>query len=181
MEGVVRLRETKITTERLTIRPFADGDLDDITALIRDKMTGEYAPYDTQWPTDDASMPKILAYYMGEKPWEWCAVELKATGRVIGFVCAGRTKERKTRGLGYTIRSDHRNNGYAYEACHALMAHCKNALGTRSFKAGTADCNGPSVKLLYKLGFTKIKSFEPSTDSGGKQVGFAGGEYECKL
>lgn len=169
-----------IITERLTIRPFADSDLDDLTALIRDKMMSEYAPYDTQWPTDDASMRGILTYYMGEEFWSWCAVELKATGCIIGFVCAGRADNDTTRGFGYTIRSDHQNNGYAYEACSALMEHCIENLGTQRFTAGTADCNIPSVKLLQKLGFSKFKSFEASfaKNAAGKSITFAAGEYE---
>ena len=169
-----------ITTERLTIRPFADGDLNDLTTLIRDKMASEYAPYDTQWPTDDAAMKSILAYYMGQPPWSWCAVELTATGRVIGFVCAGRADDDTTRGLGYTIRFDHQNNGYAYEACRALMKHCENMLGTRRFVSGTADCNVPSVKLLHKLGFTKVESIEGAfaKDAEGNSITFAAGKYE---
>ena len=116
--------EISTTTERLIIRPFADGDLDDLTALIRDKMKSEYAPYDTQWPTDDASMKGILAYYMGEELWNWCAVELKETNRVIGYI--------------------------------------------------------PSVKLLHKLGFTKIESIEGSfaNDAEGRPIVFAASKYE---
>ena len=169
-----------IVTERLTIRPFADGDLGDLTELIRDKMAAATAPYDTQWPTDDASMPKILAYFIGEEPWCWCAVELKATGHVIGFVCAGRAGDDNTRGLGYTIRSDHQKKGYAYEACRALVQHCAENLGTTRFFAGTADCNAPSIKLLHKLGFTKVESVEGSfaKDAEGNPVTFPGGKYQ---
>jgi RimJ/RimL family protein N-acetyltransferase len=171
------MNNTKITTERLIIRPFADGDLDDLTALIRDKMASEYAFTDTQWPTDDASMKKNLEYCMSEKPWCWCAVELKITRRVIGFVYAGGDS---TRSLGYTIRSDHQNNGYAYEACGALMKYCVESLGTQRFESGTADCNIPSVRLLQKLGFTKVESIETSftKDSEGNPILFAGGRYE---
>ena len=174
--------ELKIETERLLIRPFTRGDLNDLAALIRDKMASEYAFSDTQWQTGDADIENILVYYMGEKPWSWCAVELKAAGRVIGFACAGSTGNKKTRNLGYTIHSDHQNKGYAYEACHALMEHCQSALGTRHFSAGTADCNTPSVKLLDKLGFVKIRSFEASfaKDAQGNPISFAAGEYEYK-
>jgi len=167
-----------INTERLIIRPFAETDLDDVTTLIRDKMTSEYAYSDTQWPTNDESMKDILGYYMGEKPWSWCAVEIEATGHVIGFVCAG-ARDETTRNLGYTIRSDHQNKGYAYEACRALMDHCIQNLGARRFLAGTADANMPSVKLLAKLGFTKIRSSQGSfaKDAEGNPIMFAGGEY----
>lgn len=176
------MSETTMITERLTIRPFADSDLDDLTMLIRDKMASEYAPYDHQYPTDDAGIKAVLAYFKNEAPWCWCAVALKVTGRVIGFVCAGADGD-TTRGLGYTIRSDHQNNGYAYEACRALMGHCQNALGTRRFVAGTADCNGPSVKLLRKLGFMKIQSIEVSfaKDAAGNPIVFAAGKYERLL
>lgn len=94
------MSDTKIMTERLTISPFVDGDLDDLTVLIRDKMAGEYAFYDTQWPTDGAAMKSTLAHFMAKKPWSWCAVELNAIGRVIGFICAGGDT---MRGFGYTM------------------------------------------------------------------------------
>jgi len=174
--------DIKIVTERLIIRPFADSDLDDLTLLIRDKMKSEYAFFDTQWPTDDASMPEILEYYISDKPLSWCAVELKGTGHVIGFVCSGAVDE-TTRGMGYTIRSDHQNNGYAYEGCHALMEYCVESLGTQRFESGTADCNVPSVKLLHKLGFVKIESIEGSfaKDAEGNPVKFAAGKYERNI
>ena len=176
---------TTITTPRLIVRPFAESDLGGLSLLIRDKMAAASAPYDTQWPTDDGSMRGILKYYIDSAPWSWCAVELKATGHIIGFVCAGRAEDDgdAARGLGYTIRSDYQNNGYAYEACLALMGHCETALGTRRFTAGTADCNTPSVRLLAKLGFVKIKSFEASfaKDAGGNPITFAAGEYERGL
>lgn len=166
----------RIETERLIIRPFAMGDLNDVTALIRDKMSGDFAPYDTQWPTDNEGIKGTLDYYINSKPWEWCAVELKATGHVIGFVCAGEQRD-MSRGIGYTIRSDHQNNGYGYEACRSLMLHCQNALGTRRFVAGTVDCNIPSIKLLHKLGFAKFRSFVISFVANTPAV--AAGEYEC--
>ncbi|MCL2742025.1 MAG: GNAT family N-acetyltransferase, partial [Oscillospiraceae bacterium] len=168
-----------IVTGRLSIRPFTEGDLEDLTLLIRDKMASEYAPYDTQWPTDDGSMGKVLEYYMGDEPYSWCAVELKETGRVVGFVCSG-PQGGSTRGLGYTVRSDHQGRGYAYEACRALMAHCAERLGTDRFVCGTADCNGPSVSLLRKLGFRKVEAIEGSfaKDAEGNPIKFAAGRYE---
>ena len=173
------MSDKKITTERLIIRPFANTDLDDLLLLIRDKMALEYAFTDTQWPTDDESMKKVLDYFVNDKPLSWCAVELKATGRVIGFVCAG-AEDDVTRGLGYTIRSDFQSKGYAYEACGALMTYCVKNLSTRRFTSGTADCNIHSVKLLQKLGFNKIESIEASftKDADGNPITFAAGKYE---
>ena len=169
----------EITTERLIIRPFTKSDYDDLVLLIRDKMAQEFAYTDTQWPTDDASVHKILEYYINDKPWSWCAVELKATGCVVGFVCAGENGD-MSRGLGYTIRSDHQRNGYAYEACRALINNCVETLGARRFESGTADCNTASVKLLQKLGFIKTEPIEGSfvKDAEGNPIMFKAGKYE---
>lgn len=172
------MSDNVILTERLIIRRFNGDDLADLAALIRDKMASKYAPYDTQWPTDDENMKNILGYFMSDD--SWYAVELSKERRVIGFVSINPTDNEEVRNLGFTIRSDYQNNGYAYEACLAVMEHCKNTFGIGKFSAGIADCNEPSVKLLLKLGFTKIRSLEASfaKDRDGSPIVFIGSAYE---
>jgi [ribosomal protein S5]-alanine N-acetyltransferase len=171
------MENNQISTQRLKIRRFNGADLTDLAAFIRDKMASEYAPYDTQWPTDDMNMKNILGYFMSDDA--WYAVELSEIGKVIGFVCANHNVE--VPNLGFTIHSDYQNNGYAYEACLALMQYYKNAFGIKKFVAGTADCNEPSVKLLLKLGFKKYRSVEESfaKDKDGNPIIFKGSAYEC--
>ena len=173
------MNDLTIITERLIVRPFVKSDEEDFIALIRDKMASEYAFADHQWDTDYEALVGALVYFVNDRPWNWCAVEHKECGRVIGFVCAGEDGD-SARNLGYTIRSDHQNNGYAYEACEALMDRCARILGVKRFVSGTADCNIPSVKLLNKLGFIKIESMEASftADAEGKPIKFAAGKYE---
>ena len=169
----------EIITERLRIRPFFMSDLEDVKFLIRDKMASELSYTDHQWPTDDESIGGVLEYFSNAAPWGWCAVEKMDTGRVIGFVCADANGETE-RSLGYTIRSDYQKNGYAFEACRALMNHCVENLNTVRFVSGTADCNAPSVRLLAKLGFKKFESIEGSftKDADGNPIKFAAGHYE---
>ena len=52
--------------------------------------------------------------------------------------------------------------------------------GIRKFTSGTADCNEPSVKLLKKLGFSKVQSLETSfaNDAKGKPTIFLASAYE---
>ena len=173
--------DTEIKTARLVLRRFRDGDLTDVAALIRDKMASPYAPYDIQWPTADETMKDILGYFMCDD--SWYAVELAREKRVIGFVSANRADTPETRNLGYTIHSDYKNNGYAYEACVALIGHCKTDLGVKVFVAGTADCNIPSVKLLFKLRFLKVQSFEASfaANADGSPITFGAGRYQLTL
>ena len=167
-----------LQTTRLHLRGFLKRDLADLTALVCDKMASAYAPYDTQWPVDDQSLQDVLDYFISDDA--WYAVELTEQGKVIGFVVASRTEDETVRDLGYTLHTAYQNQGYAFEACSALMAYCVRALGITRFTAGTADCNGPSVKLLAKLGFTKTRSHEASfvNDAEGRPLVFAAGSYE---
>jgi RimJ/RimL family protein N-acetyltransferase len=170
-----------ITTERLILRRFQQSDMEDVTALIRDKMKAEFAPYDNQWPTADEAMKGTLDYFVGDD--SWFAVELISEKRVIGFVAVNKLDDADVRNFGYTIHTSHKRRGYAYEACTALIEHCKNKLGVKRLTAGTAECNIPSVRLLGKLGFVKLKETEVSfvKDKDGKAVVFVAGEYELVL
>lgn len=167
-----------VTTERLRLRPFTAEDFDDFAALIRDKMAAPSSPYDQQWPTDDASLRGALDYIARDAA--WFAIEQLAQACVIGFVVASRTGEANVRDIGYTLRTDYQRQGYAYEATRALMDYCMEALGIGRFTAGTAQCNGPSVRLLDKLGFVKVGEEQVcfARDGAGDPIVFLGNRYE---
>jgi RimJ/RimL family protein N-acetyltransferase len=149
----------KITTERLILRRFRRGDFADLAHFARDKMAADDARYDSPWPTDDKGVKGALRFFMKDDA--WFAVQLPG-GPVIGFVTANRTQIEAVRNLGYAIRTDHQNHGYAYEACAAVMEYYGHE-GVTEFIATTADALVYSVKLLKKLGFT-----ERETLSGGE-------------
>lgn len=144
--------------------------------MIRDKMSSKYAPYDTQWPVDNLKDP--FAYLIYDDA--WYAVELIENNKVIGFVAANPTEDKTIRDLWYTIHSAYQNRGYAYEACRALMDNYVKENGIKKFTSGTADCNEPSVKLLKKLGFSKMRSLETSftNDAEGNPITFSASAYE---
>ena len=158
-----------ITTERLILRRFRKGDFADLAQFARDKMASDDARYDSPWPTDDKGIKGALRVFMKDDA--WFAVQLPG-GPVIGFVVANRTQIEAVRTLGYAIRTDHQNCGYAYEACAAVLAHYKNE-GVTAFISTTADDLVYSVKLLKKLGFVKKESL-----TGGE---FTAARYEKVL
>jgi len=155
-----------LATERLVIRRFRKGDFADLALFTRDKMASNDARYDSPWPTDDKGIKGALRFFMKDDA--WYAVQLPG-GPVIGFVAANRTQDETVRSLGYAIRTDHQNRGYAFEACAAVMAHCRGE-GVTRFISTTADCLEASVKLLKKLGFTEKERL-----TGGE---FAATRYE---
>jgi len=166
-----------ITTERLILRRFKKSDLADFTAYVRDRMSSEDVRYDMPWPTDSKGIKATLRFF--SKNDAWFAVQLRS-GPVIGFVVADRTKIEHIRSLGYAIRSDYRKQGYVYEACSAVIAHCRGE-GITGFTASTADCLEGSVRLLEKLGFVKtevIADASLNTDAHGNPIHFTAGRYK---
>ena len=143
-----------IATERLQLRRFRRGDFADLAKFARDKMASNDARYDSPWPTDNKGIKGALRVFLKDDA--WFAVQLPG-GPVIGFVAANRTQIETVRNLGYAIRTDHQNRGYAFEACAAVMVHCRGE-GVTGFIATTADCLEASVRLLKKLGFAEMEA-----------------------
>ena len=118
-----------IATERLVLRRFRKGDFADLAQFARDKMVSEDARYDSLWPTDDKGIKNMLRFFMKDDA--WFAVQL-LDGPVIGFVVANRTQIETVRNLGYAIRTDFQNHGYAYEACAAVMEYYEGKISRSS-------------------------------------------------
>jgi len=144
-----------LTTKQLILRRFRKGDFEDLAQFARDKMASDDAGYDSPWPTDNKGLRGALRFFMKDDA--WYAVQLPG-GPVIGFVAANRTQDETVRNLGYAIRTDYQNQGYAHQACAAVMAHCRGE-GVTKFISTTADCLEGSVRLLKKLGFAEKEAF----------------------
>jgi [ribosomal protein S5]-alanine N-acetyltransferase len=55
--------------------------------------------------------------------------------------------------VGYTIAVNERNRGYATETARAMMAWALERHGIRLFVSGIEPDNGPSLRVIHKLGF----------------------------
>lgn len=79
----------------------------------------------------------------------------KYTGKLIGRVgLENREIDGITRQeLGYLIRKDYQNRGYAYEACMCAIRYAREELGISELFACIHTDNIPSITLAYKLGF----------------------------
>ena len=84
-------------------------------------------------------------------------VERKEDGRVIGTVNLFPDDRRAVEAMevGYVIAPDCRRRGYAREAVEAVMDHLFRETDTQLIIAEVAVCNGPSIAMLEKLGFTR--------------------------
>lgn len=175
------MKKVKIMeTNSLYIRKFAPDDLQDFSELICNKMSSEYAVYDEQFPTDVESLKGLLTYFTDSD--EFFAVELKASGKVIGFVSLNYVDD-STRNLGYDIHTEYQGKGYAREAVLEVKRYAKENLGLARLISGTAEENEPSVRLLLGAGFTITEKSQGSfvNDENGNPITFIGCSFECEL
>lgn len=154
------IKELRLKTERLDIVAFSRelvGALDDLLVLAR--LIGASIP--EGWPDEELS--QLLRSYerriledsseFGYGPW---SVVARDEGSVVGSAgFTGRPKHGAIE-LGFGIHSDFRNRGYATEAARALIDW---GLAQPSVEQIAARCdpgNGPSVRVLEKIGMTRL-------------------------
>ncbi len=113
---------------------------------------------------EDVELEKYLAYIhtvYSVFGFGLCSVVLKKTGEVIGW-CGlqpvgdedsplGRIE------LGYLIDQDYRRQGYAFEACRAILDFAFSRLELDEVYAVIDEKNEASLRLAEKLGFIRKK------------------------
>jgi RimJ/RimL family protein N-acetyltransferase len=76
--------------------------------------------------------------------------------------------------LGYVLHSDYHGQGYASDACRAVLAHAFERLQAQRVVSGTAAANHTSCRLLERLGFQKTAEGTGSfrTTADGRPITF---------
>lgn len=69
--------------------------------------------------------------------------------------------------LGYWVRTDRTNRGYATEAGRAVLLYAFHTLGLHKVRADVAVGNVPSARVLEKLGFQKEGTLREDRPVGG--------------
>jgi len=139
---------TEITTDRLLLRSFREGDFDGLYAYLSDPETVRFEPYDPMTP-EEVRLELALRITSDEM----IAVEIKETGYLIGNLYLGK-REAHTRELGYVFNRAYWKKGYAREAALALIQNAFEGDVHRIF----AECdpqNSNSWHLLEALGMRR--------------------------
>lgn len=137
-----------IETRRLVLRPFYETDCADLYEFLSQLKDDEFEPYPDISPE---SGREHLKERLGSE--EYYAIELKASGKVIGNVYCGK-RDFEAKEIGYIVNRDFRRKGFAAEALSAVI--------DRFFRDGVhriyAECdprNKPSWRLLEKIGLRR--------------------------
>lgn len=169
-----------LETARLAIRNFRSADWEALHELIGQYEASGLAVYDQPWPLSPEAIRQVMQWFVrGDS---YLAVCLKETDRCIGL--AALTPESQAEeiaagpafSLGYIFNFDYHGQGYATEACRAVLAYAFERLQARQIVSGTAAANLTSCRLLERLGFQRtgesISSFRCAPD--GTPIRFIG-------
>lgn len=159
----LRLESTPVLeTERLILRRFTFDDIEDMYAIYSDKTVNKFLPwfpFESREETEKYLSENIMPQYENQFSCRYC-VELKETGKVIGYVSLG-CIDLKNRGgdLGYGLMKEYWNRGIITEASKEILKWLKGC-GCRYITA-THDVNNPaSGEVMKKLGMKYRCSYD---------------------
>jgi len=144
-----------LETERLVLRPFADGDLDAFYAMHSD---GEVARYLYNDPRTYDEAKNLLgrkiagAELSAEGDWMSAAVVVRESGRVVGDMALHWVSEvHKTGEIGFVFDPAEQGRGYATEASRAFLRIAFEEFGFHRVIGRTEARNLASARVLEKL------------------------------
>ena len=156
-------------TNRLIIRESVKADAEAFYELYQDEECKRYLeklPIEVcgDKEADIAEYRRYIAQYQaGQYAFYeygmWSVVD-KSSGRCIGR--AGLEMQGDKLCLGYAILPGYRGNGYATEACHAILDYCKECDYADEVFANISDENVAS-KRVYEKCFNSIRIAFPCT------------------
>jgi RimJ/RimL family protein N-acetyltransferase len=139
----------EILTPRLRLRQAESRDLADIHDLLSHPVGMRYW---STLPHHDIEQSRAwLTGMISHSEQTGCDFVVELEDRVIGKAGCYAPPE-----IGYIFHPDHWGHGYAAEALAAIIPHVFATHAINALKADVDPRNGPSLKLLAKLGFREV-------------------------
>ena len=137
-----------LETERLILRDFTAGDVDDLHEIFGDEetMNNTEPPY-----SKDKTQAFLMSFCVNRTSKGAYAAVLKSTGKVIGYVLFKPVGEPEVYEIGWIFNKAHWRKGYAYEVCSRLVRHGFGDMKLHKIFAEAIDYV-KSVSLMKKLG-----------------------------
>lgn len=144
-----------LETERLRLRPFAEGDAEAIYALQSDAHVLRY--WDSPPWTDPEEATRFIARsatMAQEDSGVRVVIEGRSEGDFLGWVAFNSwNPEFRSASLGYCLTEAAWGHGYATEAAGALLGWAFETLDLNRVQSEADTRNRPSARVLEKLGF----------------------------
>lgn len=156
-----------IITERLILRPYQSGDVDDFHAILSRADVVRYLYWEV--PTRDRVAEVIQGYgddISLEKDNDalrlaitWPDAEGTQTGVIGEVVLWIRSTEHRQGEIGYLLHPAFQGQGFAREAASALLDLAFSRLGMHRVYGRTDARNTPSANLMRRLGMRQEAHF----------------------
>jgi RimJ/RimL family protein N-acetyltransferase len=152
---------TRLESQRLILRRFADSDLASFLAYRNDPKVARYQAWESCTEREATTMIEGLKSLQPGTPGEWFqfAIDLKETGALIGDCALKVEQDGRQAEVGYTLSREHQGKGYASEAVSCLLDYAFSELDLHRVYAITDQENEPSVALLERLGLRREGDF----------------------
>ena len=157
---MIELAPTELFTERLRLRGPRRGDSGPLHEAIEETLD-QLVPW-LPWARPSHSRAETRRYLRAARA-AWArrtsfefVIEAAASGTLLGVTSLHRIDwMRRSAGIGYWIRRSRFGQGFATEACDAVLAHAFDALRINRVEALVALANKSSQRVVEKLGFTR--------------------------
>ena len=157
----------QLRTPRLLLRPFCNGDVDDVFAYATDPEWGRYLPVPDPYTRLDAE--EFVAGCIlvdGETRFEWAVVH---EGRVSGGITLT-VHDPGSAEMGYSIAHSLWGRGLTTEAAQAVITHGFEELGLARIQASADVRNKGSWRVMEKLGMERTGVAHSDRLLGGTRV-----------
>ena len=143
-----------LQTARLLLRDMTGADWRAVHIYNRDPDFHRFLPIDPPDEEGTRGFVQLCLARARERPRRHYdpIIEERATGSVIGTLRLS-LRERGVADLGYAVRPERWNRGFATEAVAALLAAARAPLGLREIWATVDPANTASCRVMEKLGF----------------------------
>jgi RimJ/RimL family protein N-acetyltransferase len=161
--GLYQPMPTELETERLALRPWAQGDAEDYRALIAERDNGAVSA--------ETARERIAAQLASSERTGigLLTVRRRAEGDFIGYcgLIVGRASADEPE-IAYELFRRVRGHGYATEAARAVV-EAAAMTGRKRLWATAGGWNTPSLRVLEKLGFHRDHA-DPAHDDQGERI-----------
>lgn len=158
-----------LTTERLILRQWEAQDVELCVEMNSDAETMRFFPAPLTREQTEEQVAR-WANQIEDHGWGLFAVDRKDTGEFIGTVGLVMTRDnlpfKSSMEIGWRLRKEHWNHGFATEAATRVLAFAKDVLKEPRIISITAVINVPSQNVMEKIGLvnTGRDFMHPSID-----------------
>lgn len=176
MNAEFEIRGKTIETERLILRPFEPGDLEDFFAYASVPGVGEMAGWHHH-ETREATQFILDMFIREDKTFALC---LKESGKVIGSLGVEKYGREEAlteflpyrgREIGYVLGKDYWGRGLMPEAVQAVIDYLFGEIDLDFLTCGYYDFNAQSKRVQEKCGFKPYRKMVFDTRLGTSEPG----------